>query len=101
MRVAATLAACSAAPTGVARSRTSSGSGLASPLGCPTDRAVFASLRATSTFMQLFPRSLNFLPLVLAVGAGGAGAGVTGVIWYYFSPKNLQVGYAPEQPIPY
>jgi hypothetical protein len=51
--------------------------------------------------MQLFPRSLNFLPLALAVGAGGAGAGVTGLIWYYFSPKNLQVGYAPEQPIPY
>jgi hypothetical protein len=51
--------------------------------------------------MQLFPRSLNFLPLALAVGAGGAGATVTGAIWYYFSPKNLQVGYAPEQPIPY
>lgn len=51
--------------------------------------------------MQLFPRSLNFLPLALAVGAGGAGAVVTGAIWYYFSPKNLQVGYAPEQPIPY
>jgi len=51
--------------------------------------------------MQLFPRSLNFLPLALAVGAGGAGAGVTGLIWYYFSPKNLQVGYAPEQPLPY
>ena len=51
--------------------------------------------------MQLFPRSLNFLPLALAVGAGGAGAGVTGLIWYYFSPKNLQVGYAPEQPVPY
>jgi hypothetical protein len=51
--------------------------------------------------MQLFPRSLNFLPLALALGAGGAGTGVTWVFWYYFSPKNLQVGYAPEQPIPY
>lgn len=51
--------------------------------------------------MQLFPRSLNFLPLALAVGAGGLGAGATGAIWYYFSPKNLQVGYQPTQPIPY
>jgi hypothetical protein len=51
--------------------------------------------------MQLFPRSLNFLPLALAVGAGGAGAVVTGAVWYYCSPKNLQVGYAPEQPIHY
>jgi hypothetical protein len=51
--------------------------------------------------MQLFPRSLNYLPLILAVGTAGAGASVTFVFWYYFSPKNLQVGYAPEQPIPY
>ena len=51
--------------------------------------------------MQLFRRSLNYLPLALAVGAGGCGAGVTVGTWYYFSPKNLQVGYAPEQPIPY
>jgi hypothetical protein len=51
--------------------------------------------------MQLFPRSLNYLPLALAVGAAGAGGGVTFLMWYYFSPKNLQVGYAPEQPIAY
>jgi hypothetical protein len=51
--------------------------------------------------MQLFPRSLNYLPLALAVGAAGAGATVTLGIWYYFSPKNLQIGYAPEQPIHY
>jgi Cytochrome c7 and related cytochrome c/Class III cytochrome C family len=51
--------------------------------------------------MQLFPRSLNYLPLALAVGAAGAGGSVTFLIWYYFSPKNLQVGYAPEQPIHY
>jgi hypothetical protein len=51
--------------------------------------------------MQLFPRSLNYLPLALAVGAAGAGATLTWVVWYYFSPKNLQVGYTPEQPIHY
>ena len=26
---------------------------------------------------------------------------LTGAIWYYASPANLQVGYAPEQPVPY
>ena len=51
--------------------------------------------------MQIFPRSLNYLPLVAAVGVALLGGGVTTGIWYYFSPKNTQVGYAPEQPVPY
>jgi hypothetical protein len=51
--------------------------------------------------MQIFPRSLNYLPLVAAVGVAVLGGGVTLGLWYYFSPKNTQVGYAPEQPIPY
>lgn len=51
--------------------------------------------------MQIFPRSLNLLPLIAALAVLGGGAAVTFGIWYYFSPKNLQVGYAPKQPIPY
>jgi hypothetical protein len=51
--------------------------------------------------MQIFPRSLNYLPLVAAVGVALLGGGVTFGIWYYFSPKNTQVGYAPQQPVPY
>jgi hypothetical protein len=51
--------------------------------------------------MQIFPRQLNLLPLVLALGAFVAGGAITFVFWYYFSPKNLQVGYKPEQPVPY
>jgi hypothetical protein len=51
--------------------------------------------------MQIFPRSLNKLPLIL----GGVGAVVpallVGAIWYYVTPKNFQVGYAPTQPVPY
>jgi len=51
--------------------------------------------------MQIFPRKLNLLPLVLATAVFIAGGGVTFVVWYYFSPKNLQVGYSPDQPVPY
>ncbi|MEO0325262.1 MAG: cytochrome c3 family protein [Myxococcota bacterium] len=51
--------------------------------------------------MQIFPRQLNYLPLVLAVAAFTAGGVITFVFWYYFGPSNLQVGYAPEQPVPY
>lgn len=51
--------------------------------------------------MQIFPRSLNLLPLIAALSVVVGGAAVTFGIWYYLSPKNLQVGHAPEQPIPY
>lgn len=51
--------------------------------------------------MQLFPRQLNFLALAVGVALLAAGGGLTFVVWYYFSPSNTQVGYAPEQPVPY
>ena len=51
--------------------------------------------------MQLFPRSLNKLPLVAAIGVNAAIISVVLAIWYYASPKNLQVGYAPIQPVAY
>jgi hypothetical protein len=51
--------------------------------------------------MQIFPRSLNKLPLVAAVGGVAALTGIVFVFWFFFSPKNLQVGYAPTQPVPY
>ncbi len=51
--------------------------------------------------MQIFPKPLNFLPLVAALGVAAGGGVVTFVFVYYFSPSNLQVGYAPEQPVPY
>lgn len=51
--------------------------------------------------MQLFPRSVNKLPLVAAIGVHVALIGVVFGVWYYFSPKNLQVGYAPTQPVAY
>lgn len=47
----------------------------------------------------MFPRWTNKLPflslgaLVVLLGGGGA------ALWYWGSPKNLDVGYSPEQPI--
>ena len=51
--------------------------------------------------MQIFPRELNYLPLVLALVAGALGTGVVILFWVYFSPRNLQVGYEPKQPVDY
>ena len=51
--------------------------------------------------MQIFPRSLNKLPLIAATGLAAALGGLVFVFWFWFSPKNLQVGYAPRQPVPY
>jgi hypothetical protein len=51
--------------------------------------------------MQIFPRSLNRLPAIVAVVVALAGGAVTSLVWYYFSPLNTQVGYQPHQPVPY
>lgn len=51
--------------------------------------------------MQIFPRTLNYLPLIVAAAVAGGGLTVTLAVWYYASPKNLQVGYEPDQPVPY
>lgn len=51
--------------------------------------------------MQIFPRQLNLLPLALAGAALVGGGAITLGLWYYASPANLQVGYTPEQPVPY
>ena len=51
--------------------------------------------------MQIFPRSLNRLPAIVAIGIALAGGLVTSLVWYYFSPLNTQVGYQPHQPVPY
>lgn len=51
--------------------------------------------------MQIFPKSLNVLPLAVAVAVALGGASATFGFWFFASPKNLQVGYAPTQPVPY
>ncbi len=50
---------------------------------------------------QLFPRKANALPTVslVAVLLGGLVVVIGG--WYYLSPEFYEVGYQPEQPVPY
>ena len=50
---------------------------------------------------ELFPKWTNKVPAFLALGAGGAGLFVVFVVYFWFSPKNTDVGYQPYQPIPY
>lgn len=50
---------------------------------------------------QLFPRAANALPVLTLAGVGVGAVLLIGVIWYYFSPKFYEVGYQPEQPVPY
>lgn len=51
--------------------------------------------------MQIFPRSLNKLPLVVGAAATSGLVAVVVLVWYYFSPYFTQVGYSPKQPVPY
>lgn len=50
---------------------------------------------------QLFPKGANALPILSLIGALAAGVVLVGFVWYYFSPEYTDVGYAPEQPVPY
>ena len=41
------------------------------------------------------------MPLLSLAGALLGGIVLIFVVWYYFSPEYIDVGYAPEQPVPY
>lgn len=49
----------------------------------------------------LFPKWTNKLPALLGLGAAAAGLTVVFVVWFWFSPRHIEVGYQPEQPIAY
>ena len=49
----------------------------------------------------LFPKWTNKVPAMLALGAAAAGLSVVFIVYFWFSPKNTDVGYQPYQPIPY
>lgn len=48
-----------------------------------------------------FPRWTNNVPIVIGLIAPLIGAGLIFAVWYWFSPWYTDVGYRPEQPIPY
>jgi hypothetical protein len=50
---------------------------------------------------QIFPRQANALPALSLLALLGGALLLTGFIWYYFSPEFYEVGYQPEQPVPY
>lgn len=49
----------------------------------------------------LFPKWTNNIPTAAAVGAVVSLGLAVLVVTHYFSPRNTDVGYAPDQPVPY
>jgi hypothetical protein len=49
----------------------------------------------------LFPKWTNKLPPILGLGAAAAGLIAIFTVWFWFSPKHTDVGYAPIQPVAY
>lgn len=50
---------------------------------------------------QLFPQWINRFPAYLALAAVAAAVGTPLGVWYFLSPSFTDVGYQPEQPIPF
>jgi hypothetical protein len=51
--------------------------------------------------VNVFPRWANRLPLYILIGFVGIVLSTIFIFSYWLSPKNLEVGYAPQQPINY
>jgi len=50
---------------------------------------------------QIFPKWANKLPIIVAVLVVISVVAVVGLVWYYGSPKYIDVGYMPKQPVDY
>ena len=50
---------------------------------------------------QIFPKWANILPIIILVTLTLVLGLVVHLFWFWFSPKHLNVGYQPEQPIPF
>lgn len=50
---------------------------------------------------QLFPKWMNSIPYLALPALVFTLSIVIFVVWYWFSPENYNVGYKPEQPIPF
>lgn len=49
----------------------------------------------------VFPPWVNQIPRLIPIAAAVLGIVVIGTVWFWFSPKHTEVGYAPTQPVPY
>ncbi len=49
----------------------------------------------------MFPKWTNKIPLYSLIGIAVLLTFIVFVFWFWLSPKHTDVGYAPEQPIPY
>ncbi len=49
----------------------------------------------------IFPRWTNWIRVIALVVILGGGAFSVFGVWYWFSPKFTDVGYAPKQPVPF
>jgi hypothetical protein len=49
----------------------------------------------------IFPRWANKTKHIVGVALAGAPVYLTALVWYGFSPKTTDVGYMPNQPVPY
>ncbi|MEM7403102.1 MAG: cytochrome c3 family protein [Myxococcota bacterium] len=50
---------------------------------------------------QLFPKWTNTLPKIGLVATGVGSCAAVFVVWFWFSPYNINVGYQPQQPLPF
>ncbi len=50
---------------------------------------------------QIFPKWANEIPKFVIAGVLTTAVAVTFGFWYFGSPKYLEVGYRPKQPVPY
>lgn len=50
---------------------------------------------------QIFPKWANEVPRRILLGLIILVTALVAGVWYYFSPEYTDVGYAPEQPVPY
>lgn len=50
---------------------------------------------------NIFPKWANYVPGIIFLSIGLLLGMIVFIFWYWFSPKNLNVGYEPDQPIPF
>jgi hypothetical protein len=50
---------------------------------------------------QIFKQRTNRIPLYLMAGLALLIVGIIGGLWYFGSPRFTDVGYRPQQPVPY